>query len=217
MKSVGFELTGLSLALMAFLMYSANLALFDAERLARLRNQLYGVALLGIVFGLMLFSTILFPEAGLMIFAQVGPRGAMVGIVASLGLGAGAIAILRSAELRQQFVVIRQVFRGGVSSLDSAEKPLIIERFHHGAAIFLLADAVEADGIKPLEDVAILAVHRRAPMLLEETLDFFESGDDPFLAWGPARFLLRLGLDAKLFKQCVVLIGKALSHARTPA
>lgn len=207
MKSVGFELTGLSLALMAFLMYSANLALFDAERLARLRNQLYGVALLGIVFGLMLFSTILFPEAGLMIFAQVGPRGAMVGIVASLGLGAGAIAILRSAELRQQ---LRRIFGPGYDPdspihltalvLSGALLSFTISSLIAGGGVAGLADAIHQTGL-PMGRVIFQSLIWVLAALL---------GVGLYLRRSPAQALSRLGLRRPGWGDIAIGLGGGL-------
>ena len=87
----------------------------------------------------------------------------------------------------------------------------MIEGFKHGAAIGQLAQTIEAHGIQPLEDVAVFAMLRRAAVLLDETLNFLEAGDDPLLARRPARFLLRLDLDAKLVEKRVVLVGEPLA------
>ena len=55
------------------------------------------------------------------------------------------------------------------------------------------AQAVEARGVKPLEDVTLLAMLRGAAMLIDETLNFLEARDDAFLARGAAALLIRLG------------------------
>ena len=55
---------------------------------------------------------------------------------------------------------------------------------------------------------------RRAAVLLDEALDLLEAGDDALLARRPARFLLRLGLDAKLGEKRVILVGESLATRR---
>jgi hypothetical protein len=85
----------------------------------------------------------------------------------------------------------------------------MVERFKQGAAVAQLAETIEAHGVQPVEDVAVFAVLRSPTMLLDKTLDLFEPGDDPLLARRPARFLLRLNLDAKLRKKRVILVGEA--------
>jgi hypothetical protein len=67
---------------------------------------------------------------------------------------------------------------------------LPIHRLHQQPAFLQLPDAVEADGVEALEDVAVLAVLRRAALLVDEALDLLEAGDDPLLARGPASRLL---------------------------
>jgi len=93
----------------------------------------------------------------------------------------------------------------------------MIERFKHGAAIGQLAQTVEADGIQPLEDIAVLAVPWGAAVLLNETLNLLEARDDAFLARRATGLVLRLNLNAKLFEQRVILVGKAFSHALPPS
>jgi CHASE2 domain-containing sensor protein len=48
-------------------------------------------------------------------------------------------------------------------------------------------------------------------VLIDEALNLLESGNDPLFARSPARVLPRFDLDAQLFEQRVVLVGK-LSH-----
>ena len=48
----------------------------------------------------------------------------------------------------------------------------MIEGLKQGAAIGQLAQAIESHGIEPLEDVAVLAVLRRAAMLSRRTAEF---------------------------------------------
>ncbi|MGB3486512.1 MAG: hypothetical protein WBA62_00270 [Xanthobacteraceae bacterium] len=92
----------------------------------------------------------------------------------------------------------------------------MIEGFDHGAAIGLPAQLIETHGIQPFEDVTILAMLRGAAMLVDETLNLLEPGDDPFLARRPAGFLLCLGFDAKLGKKLIILVGESFRHARPP-
>jgi hypothetical protein len=74
----------------------------------------------------------------------------------------------------------------------------MVERDQQSAAIFLCAQPVETDSVKPLENVALLTVLWRAVMCINETLNLLESGDNPFLAGCPDSVFLRLDLDAKL-------------------
>jgi len=77
----------------------------------------------------------------------------------------------------------------------------MVEGFKQGAAVGQLAKTIEAHRIQPLKDVAILSVLRDVAVLLDKTLNLLEARDDPLLARRPARFLLRLDLDAKLFEK----------------
>jgi hypothetical protein len=74
----------------------------------------------------------------------------------------------------------------------------MIERFDQGAAADQFAQAIEAHGIEPFEDVAIFAMLRRAAMLVDEPLNLFKAGDDALLARCPAGRLGRLGFDSQL-------------------
>ena len=60
-----------------------------------------------------------------------------------------------------------------------------------GSALLLFADAVQAHGMDPLEDVAVFPMARCPAMRLDEALDLFEGRDDPLLARGPGFDLLR--------------------------
>ena len=68
----------------------------------------------------------------------------------------------------------------------------MVQRRKQGAALLKRAQAVEAHGIEPLEDVAIFPVLRRAAVLLDKSLDFLEAGDDALLARRASALLLRL-------------------------
>ena len=91
----------------------------------------------------------------------------------------------------------------------------MIDGGEQGEAVVQRSEAVETHGVEPLEDVAILPVLRRAAVLRDEPLNLLEAGDDPLLAGRPARLILRLDLDAKLFEQRIILVGE-LSHSRPP-
>ena len=80
----------------------------------------------------------------------------------------------------------------------------MIEGLKQATAFRQLAQAIEAHGIQPLEDVAVLPVLRSTAVLLDESLDLLEAGDDALLARRPAA-LLRLDLDAKLVEKRVIL------------
>jgi hypothetical protein len=91
----------------------------------------------------------------------------------------------------------------------------MIQRLQQCTTFRKLAKAIETYRIEPLEDVAVLAVLRRAAMLFDKPLDLLEAGDDALLARRAARRPLRLGLDAKLFEKCVIFVGE-LSHGPLP-
>ena len=73
------------------------------------------------------------------------------------------------------------------------------------AAFVEFANAVEPHGVEPFEDVAVLAVPRRAAMLVVELLDILEPGDDPFLMGGQGLGLGGLDLDPQGFQQFLVV------------
>ena len=70
---------------------------------------------------------------------------------------------------------------------------MLVERGHQGATVRMGAQAVEAHGIEPLEDVAVFAVLRGAAVLLDEALDLLEPGDDALLARRAPALLLGCG------------------------
>ena len=67
----------------------------------------------------------------------------------------------------------------------------MIEGLEEGAALLEGANAVQPNGVEPFEDIAVLAVLRRAAMLLDETLDLFEARDDPLFSRRSAGRLVR--------------------------
>jgi hypothetical protein len=84
----------------------------------------------------------------------------------------------------------------------------MIEGIKQHAALVQLAETIEAHGKEPLENVAAFSMLRGAAVLLDETLNLLEPGDDPLLAGRPARVLLRLDLDTEFFEQRVIVIGE---------
>ncbi|WP_278395026.1 hypothetical protein [Sphingobium yanoikuyae] len=63
---------------------------------------------------------------------------------------------------------------------------------------------IEPDGVQPFENIAILAVLRRATMLVAEFQDILEAGDDPLLARGVGAKLLGRQVDAQFGEDVVV-------------
>ena len=128
-------------------------------------------------------------------------------------MSAGAAASTPSCG--QKLVIVEFVGGADRGRLRARQEPLMIEGFKQGAAIGQLAQAIEAHGIQPLEDVAVLAVLRSAAVLLDETLNLLEAGDDPLFARRPACASVCLDLDAKLFEKRVILFGEP-RHAQPP-
>ena len=58
----------------------------------------------------------------------------------------------------------------------------MVQRGDERLALLLFADAVEAYGMDPLEDVPAFPVVRHPPMRLDEALNLLERRDDPLLA-----------------------------------
>ena len=90
----------------------------------------------------------------------------------------------------------------------------MVQRRQQGAAVLERAQAVEAHGVEPLEDVAVFPVLRGATVLLDEALDFLESGDDALLARRASALLLRHGELGKLFGQFVEV---GVTHSAPPS
>ena len=67
-----------------------------------------------------------------------------------------------------------------------------------------LAKPIETDGIETLEDVSILAVQRRACVLLKESDNILEPGDDPLFARSVGARLLPLDFNAEFSKQFII-------------
>ena len=90
-------------------------------------------------------------------------------------------------QLGQQLVLVNRALTVLQAPVRRAgHQPLMIERLQQRPEFGKLAQAIETDGIEPLEDVSILAMLRRAAMLLDEALDLFKTRDDALLAVRPA-------------------------------
>src|SRR5262245_30566025 len=79
----------------------------------------------------------------------------------------------------------------------------MIDGFKQSPAIIQLAKTIEANGIKPLEDVTVLSVLRCATVLLDEALYLFEPGDDALFARRRGRSLL-IDLDTQGIQKLAV-------------
>ena len=75
------------------------------------------------------------------------------------------------------------------------------------------AQAVEPHRIKPLENVAVFAMLRRATVLLGEALDFLEAGDDALLVRRASALLLGLGKLGELRSEFVEI---EVTHSGPP-
>lgn len=71
------------------------------------------------------------------------------------------------------------------------QQAMLIEGCQKVPAVLLCTQAIEADGIQPLEDVAPLTMLRHAAVLLIEAHDILEARDDPFLLGRVGCLLLR--------------------------
>ena len=67
----------------------------------------------------------------------------------------------------------------------------MVEWFEQRAALGKLAQAVEAHGVNPLENVPVLSMLGSTAVFLEESLDVLEARDDAFLARRPTARLFR--------------------------
>ena len=68
----------------------------------------------------------------------------------------------------------------------------MVERRKQRTAFLQCAQAVEAHGIKPLENIALFAMLGGVAMLFDKALYFLETGDDALFARRAAALLLRL-------------------------
>ena len=118
------------------------------------------------------------------------------------------------AQFGQQRVVVQRVGGKCCVRVGRIEQRVTVEIAQQLARVGLVAQAVEADGVEPLEDVPVLAVLGGAAMFLAEADDVLEARDDPLLARRAGARLRRDRLDAKRAQQLEVA---QLSHSRPPA
>jgi hypothetical protein len=106
------------------------------------------------------------------------------------------------AQLRQQFVVTLRFMRL-VIILVAQQAERVVWR-EEGVKFRLLAQAVQAEGIKPLENVALFAVLRRSAVLFHEIDDVLKARENTFLARRMGAGLLGFDDDAKGLQQLVI-------------
>jgi hypothetical protein len=87
----------------------------------------------------------------------------------------------------------------------------MVEWFQQEPAFVQLLQAVQANGIEPLEYIAVFSMPWRMSVRLDKPLYLFKAGNDPFFARRPAAFLLRFDFNAKLFQKGIILLREA-SH-----
>jgi hypothetical protein len=80
---------------------------------------------------------------------------------------------------------------------------LPVEWRQYRAAIFKGSQAVEANGVEPLEDVAVFPMHWGIAMGIDEALNFLEARDDALFAWRATALLFRLRELSQLVGQFV--------------
>ena len=90
----------------------------------------------------------------------------------------------------------------------------MIQRRKQHAALRQSAQAIEANGVEPLEDVAVLSMLRGATVLLDEALNFLESGNDALLARRASARLLWRSEFGKLGGQFVKI---GVTHSGPPS
>ena len=120
-----------------------------------------------------------------------------------------------SKPCQQGFVI--HVIRGGLGgNFPAGKKPLMIERFKERLAFRNLAQPVEPHGVESLENIPVLAMAGRSPVLVDEALDFLETGNDALFARRAAGSLPCFGVDTKLGKKGIVIFGELISHSPPP-
>jgi hypothetical protein len=73
---------------------------------------------------------------------------------------------------------------------------LVIKRFQKSAAVGLFAQPVQANGVKPLEDIPVFTVQGCAAVLFSEPLNILKARDDAFFPSRPAAHGFGFGLNA---------------------
>ena len=99
------------------------------------------------------------------------------------------------------------------------KQPLVIEGLHQYPAFGLLADTVQAHGIKALKDVPVFSVLRGVALFCNKALNLLKTRNDAFLLKGVAACRLGAHFNTQLGQKGVVFIGKRLifSHCQPPA
>ncbi len=105
MDGVGLALTGTALALLGFILYWANRAVLDPDRVPLLRALLYGVAVLNASFGMTLLGALLFPSERIEI-AGVGTAEIIAGVAVVLVTVGFSVAALSSERARTRLTRI---------------------------------------------------------------------------------------------------------------
>ena len=108
------------------------------------------------------------------------------------------------AQFGQQGIVVHIVRHTRRGFGPVGQEPLTIQRGQERAALFLFTYPVQPHGEEPLENVASLAMARRAAMRFHKPLDFLKSRYDPFFSRRAAGQLLRLNLYPQFGEQCIV-------------
>src|SRR5690606_23392901 len=93
------------------------------------------------------------------------------------------------------------------------KQSLMIQRLKQGAAVRKRPQAIEAHRVQALEDVTVFAMLRRTPVLLRETLDVLETGDDALFAGRPRDLLLG---RRELGKLCRKVVQIGVIHSAPP-
>ena len=106
------------------------------------------------------------------------------------------------AQLRQQFIIALRFVR--LVLILAAQQAELVMRRKERVKFRLFAQAIQADGVKPLENVALFAVLRRPAVLLHKIDDVLKSREASFLARRMGAWLLRLDDDAKGLQQFVI-------------
>jgi len=100
--------------------------------------------------------------------------------VAQVGDGGRICVGVQSGQKR---IVVQLLGIGADGGLAGhTEKAFRIEWLQNGAAIRLLPQAVQPNGIETLEDVPVFAMLGQAAMLFDKALDVLEPGNDPLFA-----------------------------------
>jgi hypothetical protein len=121
-----------------------------------------------------------------------------------------------NAKLGEQSLIIEIIGSGCLACDRSTKQTSVIHGRNEGSALLQIAYPVQAHGIEPFEDIAVLAMLRGAAMLIDETLDFFEACYDAFFPRCPAGRFLLFDFDPKLGQKGIIVIGEVLSHWQPP-